>query len=139
MSWLYLVLSPQVAWCKVLPDGLLPHKVHMPHWAKKDMADITIVPLHTHADKVIHQLTGDKEYLLTLLEGFISMPGGASSSTADADAAAGGKGAGKGDKGTVQKRGGWMAKMATLIKAILSEDWNQMYALTDEYMDLLHI
>ena len=141
MSWLYLVLSPQVAWCKRLPDGLLPHKVHMPYWSKKGMADITIVPMHTHAENVINQLTGDNEHMQTQLE--VLRSGGTSSSTA---AAAGDKGAGKRDKGagdkgagdkgtgTVQKRGGWMAKMAKLIKAIQAEDWNQMYALTDEYM-----
>ena len=100
--------------------------MHMPYWAKKGMPGIKIMPLHSYSADMIEKLTQTNKELAQLAVGGT----GEASSSAGGK---GGKGGGKGDK-TVQKRGGNLPKLAKLIKAIQQEDWQSMYALTDEYM-----
>ena len=88
------------------------------------------MPLHTHADLMIRQLTSDNEHFLDMLNGKTCAAASSHAATGDAD----GKCGGKGDQGGVQKRGRWLPKMVKLIKAIQQKDWCKMYALTDEYL-----
>ena len=113
--------------------------MHLPYWAKKGMPGIKIMPLHSYSADMIEKLTQTNKELAQLAVGgtgeAISSAGGTgeASSSAGGEGGKGGKGGGKGNK-TVQKRGGNLPKLAKLIKAIQQEDWQTMYALTDEYM-----
>jgi hypothetical protein len=118
------------------------------------LAGITIQPLHNHADMMLDQLAlqvadttaGDKEGDDKLpeeagdKEGDDKLPEEASSSM-DAGKA-GGKdgqpmarwyGEKGGGKDGQQKRGGWLPKMVTLVRAIKSEDWEQANQLAEDY------
>ena len=87
------------------------------------------MPLHSYSADMIEKLTQTNKELAQLAVGGTAE----ASSSADGKGGKSGKGGGKGDK-TVQKRGGNLPKLAKLVNAIQQEDWQTMYALTDEYM-----
>lgn len=123
-----------VAWSPAGPS--FPVQVHFPYWAGTPCSAITVQPLWDHS------LAVAAEYQLLLDEFNLDKPEVASSSGAGG---AGGGGAGGNDKGKKgkgkgkdkgnPKRGGWLPKVAKLVKAILEEDLGHARRLCDQYMN----
>ena len=106
-----------------------PGQVHFPYWAPQPCSAITVQTLWDHSMAV------SAEYQLLLDEFNLDKPDSASSSTDTGGHGKGKKGKGKG-KGAPReaKRGGWLPKVAKLVKAVWEENLAHALRLCDQYM-----